>query len=170
MKSAFEPVDIYGLNESVFRLLDKDWMLITAGIEGNYNMMTASWGGMGILWNKPVAFVFIRPQRHTYEFAEQYTHLTLTFFGEKHRQILQTCGSRSGRDINKMQLEGLTPAVTASGAIAFEEARMVFECRKLYFDDIKPAHFIVNEIDKNYPLKDYHRMYICEITKAYKKK
>ncbi|HNZ43069.1 MAG TPA: flavin reductase [Bacteroidales bacterium] len=170
MDSTFEPINLYELNESVFRLLDKDWMLVTAGIQGNYNMMTASWGGMGVLWNKQVAFIFIRPQRHTYSFAEKYPCLTLTFFSENHRHLLQTCGSRSGQDINKMKLEGLTPIVTDGEAVAFEEARLIFECRKLYFDDIKPAQFLKKEIDKNYPAKDYHRMYICEITKAYKKK
>lgn len=170
MKPTFEPVDIFELNENIFRLLDKDWMLITAGITGDYNMMTASWGGLGILWHQPVAFLFIRPQRHTYKFAEKYHHLTITFFGEEYRRILQTCGSKSGRDINKMDIKGLTPVETTSGAIAFEEARLVMECTKLYYDDIKPAHFIISDIDENYPLKDYHRMYICKITKAYIKK
>ncbi|HNW69396.1 MAG TPA: flavin reductase [Bacteroidales bacterium] len=170
MESAFEPTDVYGLNENVFSLLDKDWMLVTAGVRGDYNMMTASWGGMGILWHMPVAFLFIRPQRHTYGFAEKYHKLTITFFSEKYRSILKTCGTKSGKDIDKMNIKGLTPVETADGAIAFEEARLVLECRKLYYDDIKPAHFIISDIDKNYPIKDYHRMYICEITKAYIKK
>jgi flavin reductase (DIM6/NTAB) family NADH-FMN oxidoreductase RutF len=145
-------------------------MLVTAGIPCDYNMMTASWGGMGILWHKPVAFLFIRPQRHTYRFAEKYHKLTITFFSENFRSILKACGNKSGRDINKMNLKGLTPIETESGAVAFEEARLVLECRKLYYNDIKPAHFIQSDIDENYPIKDYHRMYICEITKAYIKK
>ena len=134
------------LNDNVFKLLDKDWMLITAGTLDHYNTMTASWGHMGIMWNLPVAIGWIRPQRYTFEFTEKYSHFTLSFFTKEYRKALQFCGSRSGR-------------------VFFEEARLVMECRKLYVDDLKAENFIVPEIaSKHYPTRDFHRFYMGEIT------
>ena len=68
--------------EDIISIIGKEWMLITAGDIQHFNTMTASWGGVGFLWGKPVAFVFIRPERYTHDFVEQYDRLTLTFFDE----------------------------------------------------------------------------------------
>ena len=53
------------MKEDIWDLIGKQWMLVTAGPADEFNTMTASWGGIGWLWNKPVAFVFIRPERYT---------------------------------------------------------------------------------------------------------
>ena len=63
--------------ENAFELIGKEWMLVTGGTKDNFNMMTASWGGIGWLWNKPVAFIFIRPERYTYPLIEKNDQLTL---------------------------------------------------------------------------------------------
>ena len=140
-------------------------MLITAGNEESFNTMTASWGTMGILWHLPIAICYIRPQRYTYIFAERSNYYTLSFFTDEHRKKLQFCGTKSGREYDKIKETGLTPLITSKGNIAFEEARMILECKKLYSDDIKPEHFIIRDlIPKNYPRKDFHRFYIGEIT------
>lgn len=158
----------FELNENTFDLLDNQWMLILAGSKGKHNSMTASWGGFGILWNKPVAFIFIRPQRHTLQFVEQNEYFTLNFFDEKWRSALELCGSKSGRDIDKTKATGLSVSNLQS-AIAFNEARLVIECRKLYIDDIKPENFIDKGIiEKHYPKSDFHRLFIAEITSVYK--
>jgi flavin reductase (DIM6/NTAB) family NADH-FMN oxidoreductase RutF len=156
-------IDPYILDESVFRLLDKDWMLITAGEKVNFNTMTASWGGFGIIWNKPVTFIFVRPQRFTFQFLEQYEWFTLCFFGKGYRDILNFCGSRSGRDTDKIAQTRLVPIETKKQNIYFEGARLVFECRKLYYQDLQPGHFLDQNIESNYPGKDYHRMYFGKI-------
>jgi flavin reductase (DIM6/NTAB) family NADH-FMN oxidoreductase RutF len=153
----------YDINESVFHLLDKDWMLITAGKDGHFNTMTASWGGFGIIWNQPMAFIFVRPPRYTYQFLEQYEMFTLSFFGPGYRKALNFCGSRSGRDVDKMAETGLSPVVSEKGNIYFREARLIFECRKIYFQDICPENFLDQKIESNYPEKDYHRMYFGKI-------
>jgi len=158
-------IDPYDFNESVFRLLDKDWMLITAGETGKFNMMTASWGGFGILWHQPVAFIFVRPPRYTYQFLEEYDSFTLCFFGEEYRNVLNFCGSKSGRNADKMGNSGLSPMKTESGNIYFKEARQVIECRKIYYQDLQPGSFLDPVIESNYPKKDYHRMYIGRIEK-----
>ena len=124
--------------------------------------MTASWGGTGILWGKPVAFCFIRPQRYTYTFTEAGNHLTLSFFHGKKRDALKLCGSRSGRDCDKITLAGLTPVIEQP-YVWFAEAETVLKCTKLYADDIKEACFVDRSLLSNYENKDFHKMYICEI-------
>jgi len=154
--------DLNLIDGNVFKLIGDDWMLITSGNINSYNTMTASWGGMGVLWNKPVSYIFVRPTRHTYEFIEKNNAYTLSFFSEKYRKALTLCGTKSGRDINKAKEAGITPEETKSGTVYFQEARLVIECRKLYFQDIDPSHFLDSSIDKMYN-NDYHRMYVGEI-------
>lgn len=151
------------LNENTFSLLGADWMLITSGKTESFNTMTASWGGMGVLWNKNVCFIFVRPQRHTFSFLENNETFTLCFFHEKYREVLKFCGSKSGRDVNKAEETGITPCVTDTGAVYFRESRLVIECKKIYWQDIDPKNFLESSIARNYPDKDYHRLYIGEI-------
>ncbi len=150
--------------DPIFDRIGKDWMLITAGKGESINTMTASWGCCGILWNKPVAVCFIRPQRHTYTFTEREERLTLSFFeGEEYRAALTYCGRKSGRDVDKFRETGLTPAYTETGVPYPEEASTVLVCRKLYVDDLKKACFLDPELLAHYPIDDFHRVYICEI-------
>jgi flavin reductase (DIM6/NTAB) family NADH-FMN oxidoreductase RutF len=155
------------LNENAFRLIGKEWMLITAGTPENWNTMTASWGGMGEIWFKPAVFTFIRPQRYTLEFVEREPLFTLSFFDEKFRPALNFCGSHSGRDFNKADATGLAPFATANGSVAFEQARLVLECRKLFVQDLDPDGFVDKEIiPKCYPDRDFHRMIVGEVLSA----
>jgi len=154
------------LGESAFKLIGSDWMLITAGGIDSFNTMTASWGGLGVIWGKNVCYCVIRPGRHTYEFMENGDAFTLSFFEEKYRRALTYCGSKSGRDVDKVKETGLTPMRSESGSVYFEEARLVLECRKMYFQDIDPANFLDPTIAENYPERDYHRVYIGEILKC----
>ena len=94
-------LEVKDLKENFFEAIGKEWMLVTAGTKEKFNTMTASWGGIGWLWNKPVAFVFIRPERYTYEFVEKNDYLTLSFLGEENKKIHAVCGSKSGRNIDK---------------------------------------------------------------------
>jgi flavin reductase (DIM6/NTAB) family NADH-FMN oxidoreductase RutF len=130
-----------------------------------FNTMTASWGGLGVLWERKVATCFIRPTRYTYEFAERSQYFALSFFNEKHRRALTYCGTHSGRHSDKAKEAGLTP-VKEGGFVYFEEARLVLACRKIYAQDIDPGRFLDPKIDDMYPQKDYHRMYIGEIVKC----
>ena len=163
--SGFKPLDIFTLPDNIFTLLDKEWMLITAGNAKDFNTMTASWGGFGILWRKPVATIYVRPQRHTYQFVEREDVFSLSFFGKGYRKALNLCGTKSGRDCDKVSESGITPIVTPGSTIAFKEARLILECKKLYADNIEPQFFVDKRIDGSvYPTKDYHRFYIAEIT------
>ena len=160
----FKNIATEDITENVFKLMDKDWMLVTAGNLTSFNTMTASWGGLGELWNKRVAFCFVRPQRFTYEFIEIYDNFTLSFFPEEYREALQICGKKSGRDIDKIAETGLKPFETEYKAIGFEQAKLILECKKIYFQDIDPKNFLDEKLNSIYPINDYHRMYIGEIT------
>lgn len=163
----YKKVDLETLQDNPFTLIGKEWMLVTAGEKDNWNTMTASWGGVGILFNKKVAFVFIRPSRYTYDFSEKYSEMTLTFFEEEHREALKFCGTKSGRDYDKAAETGLIPVETDRNNVAFSQARMIFDCRKITYMDISPEKFIDPIIHDSYPDKSYHRMYIVEIEDCY---
>jgi len=157
------------ITDNAFRLIGKDWMLITSGGMDSFNTMTASWGGIGELWHKNVSFIFVRPSRYTYEFLERNRVYTLSFFGEEHRNALSLCGSKSGRDIDKAGEAGLTAVQSENGSVYFSEARLVIECAKLYYQDLDPSNFLDGSIEKNYSGENYHRMYIGEVLSVLRK-
>lgn len=159
-------ISVSELEDNMFDAIGKEWMLVTAGTPEKFNMMTASWGGTGILWGKPVAFIFIRPERYTYEFIEKGDTLTLSFLGEAHRDIHKICGSQSGRDIDKVAASGLKPYVTENGNIAYEQARLILECKKLYADFIDADNFVDKLLISRWYEEGhggFHKMYILEI-------
>jgi flavin reductase (DIM6/NTAB) family NADH-FMN oxidoreductase RutF len=153
-----------------FSTIGHDWMLITAGsgiAREQWNTMTASWGSFGVFWNKRTVTCVIRPTRHTFAFVEREPLVTFSFFDPTMKQALQICGSTSGVDTDKASAAGLTAVVLEPGAIGFAEAKINLVCRKLYAQDLDPESFLDPELEKNYPEKDYHRMYVCEILRVY---
>lgn len=166
-----EKIELKSLNGDVFDSIGKEWMLITAGSVDKYNTMTASWGCLGWLWNKPVAVVFIRPERFTHEFVEKKEYLTLSFLGhsEAARRAYNFCGTKSGRDYDKAKETGLEAEPTEMGNVAFRQARLTLECRKLYKDNIKPCNFLSPDIPQWYggARGGYHDVYVLEIVNAF---
>ena len=92
----FHEVNPLELSCNPFQMIGKDWALVTAGDETGCNTMTVSWGNMGIMWNKNIVTVFIRPQRYTKEFLDRFDNFTLSFYEESSREALKLCGSKSG--------------------------------------------------------------------------
>ncbi|MEG2054648.1 MAG: flavin reductase, partial [Oscillospiraceae bacterium] len=150
---------------NIFDLIGKKWMLVTAGDKESYNTMTASWGGVGVLWNKNVAFSFIRPQRYTFEFLESNSSYTLSFYNVDWKKSLSLCGSNSGRDIDKAKETGLIP-VFNQNAPYFEQAKLVLVCKKLYGQFLNKESIIDSELTGSYTNNDYHKMYVGEIVKV----
>lgn len=162
----FKQIDIKALKENPVHLLDDRWGLLSAGDENAYNMMTVSWGMLGELWGKPVCAVFVRPQRHTYGFTEKGDKFTLSFFPDEMKKALAFCGSKSGRDTDKVKETGLSVGFD-DGYITYEQAQLVICCKKLYAQDIDKSCFVDKSIiDSCYALDDYHKMYICQIEKV----
>ena len=164
---AFKEIAIEDLQLDPFQKISRQWMLITAGDELESNTMTASWGGLGIMWGKNVATAYIRPQRYTKEFVDNNDLFTLSFLPEEKREALNICGRVSGRDVEDKWAEAGLHPYYVDGTTAVEEAEMVLVCKKLYAQEMYPECFIETECDtKWYPQADYHTMYIAEIVKV----
>ena len=164
---AFKEIAIEDLQLNPFQKISRQWMLITAGNELESNTMTASWGGLGIMWGKNVATAYIRPQRYTKEFVDNNDLFTLSFLPEEKREALNICGRVSGRDVEDKWAEAGLHPYYVDGTTAVEEAEMVLVCKKLYAQEMYPECFIETECDtKWYPQADYHTMYIAEIVKV----
>lgn len=153
------------ISENVFEEIGNKWMLITSGEKEKFNTMTASWGAEGVLWNKNVSFIFVRPQRYTFEFLEKSDFYSLSFFDFKYREKLLYCGRNSGREVDKIKNSGLTP-VFKEEVPYFKEAEKVMICKKIYSDFLNPGCFKDKSLDQNYENKDYHKMYVGEILKC----
>ena len=166
---AFREISVEQLKDNPFTLINKDWMLITAGNQESHNTMTASWGGVGELWGKYVSTIYIRPQRYTLEFLEREGTYSLCFFDPEYRPALNLCGSKSGRDVDKDKETGLTPCFDQA-APYYQEARLVLICRKLYKQDLAEESFLDREIfERCSPSRDLHRMFIGEIVTVLEK-
>ena len=170
MNQEFNEVSVESLVLNPFTKIGKQWMLVTSGDMDKWNTMTASWGGLGVIWKKNVAYVFVRYSRYTYEFMEKNDSFTLSFFPESYKKALSFCGANSGRDVDKAGETGLIPFSASSGSVSFMQAELVLVCRKLYSGGIKPEDFYDPTVYDNYPTKDYHKMYIGEIEKVLSKK
>lgn len=158
------------ISDNFIELIGKEWMLVAAGDREKMNMMTASWGGVGYLWNRPVVFVFIRPERYTLEFVEAKKWFTLSFLGREHREAYTLCGSRSGREIDKVAATGLTPFFTAEGNPGFEQARLTLECKTLAVSEMKEGDFLEAALYERWYNADQgnpHRVYVAEIVHAW---
>ncbi len=163
-------INVLDLKLNVVDVWMNQWLLLTCGdfAKNDYNSMTVAWGSIGVMWHKPFAQVVVRPTRYTYAFMQKYDTFTLCAFPETHRKDLQLLGSRSGRDGDKIAQTDLTPAAsTYVAAPCFEQAELVLECKKIYFDDFKPPQFLDVSIESKYPKKDYHRVYYGEILGAF---
>lgn len=143
--------------ENAFEMIGKDWLLITAEKDGKVNTMTASWGGVGVLWNKKVAYIFIRPQRYTKEFVDFSDRLSVCVLPNSYRKELSYLGNVSGKDEDKISNANLK-VQKYEDVPYFDEARLTLICRKLYAQDLKEECFIEKDIiDKWYPQKSNGR-------------
>lgn len=138
------------------------WALVTAGSMADHNSMTVSWGGIGSLWGKPVATVYIRPNRHTYGYFEKNDYFTVSFYPEDCKKALGIMGKLSGRDCDKDKEAGLTP-VPCGETVTYKEARRTLLCRKLFAQDMSPENFTPEVIRKFYGSEPAHKLYIGEI-------
>ena len=160
------PISIDDLCVCPHHLWNKQSLILAAGdfAAGDYNAMTVGWGSFGTMWDRPIAMVVVRPQRHTYQFIEKYDTFTLCAFPPEHRRAVDLIGSKSGRDGDKIAEAGLTPVgASVVAAPVFAEAELIVECRKIFRTVYEPSQFVDPSIDRNYLKKDYHRVYFGEI-------
>jgi flavin reductase (DIM6/NTAB) family NADH-FMN oxidoreductase RutF len=159
-------INPYDLIINPHHLFDRQTLLLAAGnySNGDFNEMTIGWGGIGTMWNKPFVEVVVRPTRFTYGFMEDYEDFTVSAFPSEFKRALSHLGTRSGRDGNKLAETDLS-AISSQKvkSPSFEQAELTIECRTIYSADFDPTRFIDPTIEKNYPKKDYHRVYYGEI-------
>lgn len=159
-------INIRDIKANAIKMISDDWALLTAGNKQSFNTMTVSWGGIGELWGKDVAFIFVRPQRYTKEFIDREKMMTLSFFGGQKKKEMALCGKVSGRDFDKFKETGLTP-VFSDGTVYVKEAETVLFLKTLAVTEMTPDSFLDSTIDTScYPNKDYHIVYIAEIVKV----
>ncbi len=170
-------IKIEELSINPMNMFGKDWALVTAGNQADgYNGMTIAWGHMGCIFDRhtnhgkkmiPTINVYIRPQRYTKQFIDHEELFTVSFFDSNYKRALGYMGSHSGQNEDKIEKAGLTP-LFIDDTTSYQEARMVFVCKKIYHSRLLEEGFESQEIiDQNYPKKDYHEMYMGEILKAY---
>lgn len=154
------------LRKNPFQLIGKDWMLVTAGNEEKVNTMTASWGGLGVMYGKNVAFIVIRPNRYTKEFLDREDTFSLSFFEKEYKDTLNYLGTVSGRNEDKIKKSGLTLA-HYDNTPYFDEAKIVMVCRKLFRQPLSTDGLVEDKLKTTwYPGGDYHTLYIAEIAKV----
>lgn len=165
---SFQELDIMNVDFNPFKKIGSEWFLVTAGTEGAFNTMTASWGSMGVLWGKPVFNTVVRTSRYTFQFMEEQERFSICFFDQTHRKDLSYCGSHSGRNEDKIAHTSLTPTFI-DGVPAFEEAKTVFLCRKLFRSPFTEENFIDKSLLEFYKSEGFHVNFTGEIYKAYTK-
>lgn len=163
---AYKKINIEQFPLQAFDAIGNGWILITGYKDGVVNTMTASWGGLGIIWSRAVATVYIRPERYTKQFIDQTDFFTITFFDE-YKKELGVLGTKSGRDGNKIEEVGFNVEMIEDMP-TFSQGTHMMICRTLYVDSLKPDKF-KNEafIERYYGREGFHDMYIAEITSVY---
>lgn len=149
-------------------------VLLTAAAEGKVNTMTIAWGTMGIQWKKPIFIAFVRESRYTKEFLDKNGEFTVNIpYGEYDKSILSICGTRSGRDIDKIQELGLTLEESETISVpGIRQLPLTLECKVIYRQDQDPLAITPENIARYYPKEnghngDFHTAYYGEITAAY---
>lgn len=170
----FKEITVEEIPESMFKLIGKDFTVITAGSESAYNSMIASWGGWGILFNKPTTWCFLRANRYTLEVIKKEKSYTMSYFEEKYKPMIMIFGQKSGRNSEKMKEHKLTSVTTPSGNISYKEAKLIIECKLTELTTVSPNDFYTEEgrkfINDAYKeANDYHKMVYGEIIKVWKK-
>lgn len=163
----FQEIDFNSVQFNIFQDIQKQWMLIAAGDEKKYNMMTASWGGFGTLWNQSVAYIFVRPQRYTKQLIDQTSMFSISFFSKDNQHILKDMGTYSGNHMDKMKYDKLHPV--KSSPIYFKEANLVMLCKTLYTHCMDYNHFQNSKILNHYKDYDMHTLYIAQVTSILRK-
>ena len=166
----FKKISPYEINKNAFELIAGQWALVAAQKEEKVNALTASWGGLGVLWNKNTIFIFIRQSRYTKEFIDSAETFSLTFLNhKKYAEVYRYFGFVSGRDEDKIAKQGLT-VKSEKDTPYFEEGELVFICKKLCATKIEPKDIIDTELATTfYSDNDLHTMYVGEIISVLKK-
>jgi flavin reductase (DIM6/NTAB) family NADH-FMN oxidoreductase RutF len=171
----FGPIEAKDIPGDVFTHVGTDYTIITAGDPEHYNSMVASWGGWGILFNRPSTWCFLRSSRYTLELIRKEQAYTMTYFDEAYKEDILLFGSKSGRDTDKMKESKLTSVQTPAGNTTYKEARLILECKLIEVTTVSPGDFYTEEgrqfiTDAHAETNDYHKIVFGEITAVWLRK
>ncbi len=152
------------ITETIKAFDDGRVLLVSHGKEGLPNVMAIGWGTIGIIWRKPIFVVLVRPSRHTYKLIEETGEFTVNIVPPQLKEVVQYCGTVSGRDHDKFKEKQLTtiPSKKVKPPI-IKECILHFECRVIYKNDLIPSELEKSIITSLYAKGDFHRVYFGEI-------
>lgn len=168
---SLQALEVKKLPAELFQAFATRDALLTAGDRTGCNTMTIGWCQLGRIWGKLNCTVLVRPERYTYQFMEQSRYFTVSLLPRDAKEALALCGSKSGREVDKIRECGLTVRYGAGDAPFFEEAEMVLVCEKIYTQDVKEENVLNRDIIMPYygEYGDFHRIYTGRIVEAYMK-
>jgi flavin reductase (DIM6/NTAB) family NADH-FMN oxidoreductase RutF len=171
----FKQISPEEISDNVFTLVGKVFPVITAGRQNHYNSMTASGGGLGMIFKKPTTWCILQASRYTLEIIQKEQTYTMSYFPDEYKEQVLFLGSKSGRYSEKMKEVGLTSVQTPSGNMSFKEARLIIECKLTELTTPVPGDFYTQEA-KDYikeaykEASDYRKYLFGEITHVWVKK
>jgi len=172
----FKTVEPKEVSEPIFTLVSEDFSVLTSGNPTHYNSMIASWGGWGILFNRPVVFHMLRSNRYTLELMRKENSYTMTFFDDEFKEDIMPFGMSSGRDSDeKMKNTKLTAVQTPAGNMTYKEAKIIIECKLIQVTTVSPDDFLVEDnkkfiVDAHAETGEYHKVVYGEITNVWIRK
>ena len=151
------------LELDVFSRFNDRWALVCAGGRAGFNAMAISWGGLGTLWSRPAATVYVKPIRYTWEFLQKNDYFTVIFLPDSLKRAVGVMGSHSGRDCDKVRLTGLTPVFLENG-VTFAEAETTLVCRRMYTQNMTRDTMPADVIADYYTDEEPHTVFIGQVT------
>ena len=159
MNKAVGPFDVY--HETIAQLAGNGIILLAGNPP---NPMTIGWGTLGEIWHMPIFTVLVRPTRHTFGLMEQAKDFTVCVLSDRHKKHLALCGTKSGRDMDKIKVCGFTLAKSTHILTPYiAESIIHYECRIVHKHRLDPASLDPAIDTKYYQAKDWHMVYYGEI-------
>jgi flavin reductase (DIM6/NTAB) family NADH-FMN oxidoreductase RutF len=152
------------VEETLKAFVENRVLLVSKGKQGPPNAMAIGWGTVGLIWRKPMFIVLVRPSRFTYKLIEESGDFTVNIAPAQMKEVVQFCGTVSGRDYNKFEEKKLTPISSSKvNAPIIKECILHYECQITYKNDLVPPELAESIKPAFYPKGDFHRIYFGEI-------
>ena len=154
-------------NKNFFTEIDEKFGIVVSGNkEISCNGMTVSWGGIGVIWNKYVCYLFVRKSRYTHDFFDKTNKCSISFLNDEYKKEKGIFGTKSGRDLDKFEATNLTKEYDSMlDTYYIKEADYAFLLESLYQVDLTEDNMPEEVKNKFYGTHDIHTMYVCEIKK-----
>jgi flavin reductase (DIM6/NTAB) family NADH-FMN oxidoreductase RutF len=162
-------IDVFDAFQETLRRLDSPGALLVAGRE-KPNLMAIGWGSIGIIWGKPIFVVLVRPSRFTHGLMESWPEFTVNIPSPDMDKTVDFCGSKSGRDVDKVAMCGLTLEPGHKIEVpSIAECPIHYECRTVHKNNVIPAELPSGITSEFYPCGDFHTVYFGEILGVYRR-